>query len=75
VESKLEFCLTLQVKTDARQHQDNLANGQTQMLEAIRGNADLNYDGNIDLKDFAVFQQKFGSVGTPLPPPNPPARY
>ncbi len=74
VNSKLEFCLTLQVEIDARQHQDNLANGQTQILDALRGNADLNYDGNIDLKDFAVFQQKFGSTGVTLPPPNPPAR-
>jgi len=67
VEGKLEFCLMLQVKIDAQQTQlDSLA-GQAQVLDAIHGNADFNYDGDINLRDFAVFQRKFGSTTQPRP--------
>jgi hypothetical protein len=62
VNSKLEFCLLLQVKIDAQQHLIDILTGQTQILDAIAGNADLNYDGEVNLLDFAIFQRKFGSM-------------
>ncbi len=58
VNSKLEFCLMLQVQIDAQQRQDDLVNGQAQILDAIRGNADLDQDGNTNLNDYSLFHQK-----------------
>jgi len=67
VESTLVFCLMLQVKTDAHQWQVDMLDGQTHMLDSIRGNADLNYDGGANLKDCAMSQQKFGSMTVTQP--------
>jgi hypothetical protein len=39
-------------------------NGQAQILDAIRGNADLNLDGNTNLDDYSLFQQKLESQKT-----------
>lgn len=67
VKDKLEFCLNLKAAIDAQQWQLDMMDNQTQMLDAISGNPDLNYDGNVNIKDFAVFQRKFGSVGAQQP--------
>ena len=67
VKAKLEFCLKLQVIVEAEQSWLDLLDGQSQLLDALRGNADLNYDGEFNVKDYAVFQRKFGSAGATRP--------
>lgn len=59
VRGKLEFCLMRQVEIVALERQAALLDGQSQILNAIRGNADLNTDGTTDLTDYALFLQEF----------------